>query len=225
MKFLLLPLLLLVPLTNAGADEFSWSDWAYDYFIDGATLKPGIGTRQAGIRVVRLSDEAEGKIVQRNEESYFLQYSTSPIWFSIENTGLTFMFNLSGFDADQQEVGRDIFLDLGSRANGRFFYVVPTVFYEWGNYLSGKYVRLGLGLGAGIASFDGEVILTSTPTNEVVSVDRRSRDITAATSVMLEAHWYHWGLTIQAASPVYETDEYQISVEDISINLGYQFVF
>ena len=203
----------------------SFSEWAYDFFIDGATLKPGVGARQAGIRVVRNSDNAEGKIVHRDAEAWFLQYATSPTWLSIDNTGLTFMFNLSGFRANQQEVGRDVFQDLGTRANGSFFYVVPTVFYEWGNYLSGKYARAGFGIGAGIARFNGDVILTSTATNETVSLNRSGTDITAATSVMIEGHWHGWGLTLQYAGPVYETSQYQITVEDVSINLGYQFVF
>ena len=143
-------IILLVSLLPASAlaENFSFRDWAYDYFIDGATLKLGAGMRQSGNRVVRLSDKAEGKILDRDEESYFISYSTSPIYASIDGLGLTFVFNISGFKADEQEIGRDRFADLGSRARGRFDYVVPTAFYEWGDYRSGSYTRVGLGMGA-----------------------------------------------------------------------------
>ena len=60
----------------AGASEFS--DGLYNYFIDGASVTLGVGTRQAGLKVTRISDGAEGKIVQRNEEAYFLSNSTKP---------------------------------------------------------------------------------------------------------------------------------------------------
>lgn len=217
--------LLLAPSIVAAADDWSLADWAWDYFIEGATLKPGVGTRSAGIRVVRVSDNAEGKIVHRDEMSYFLQYSTSPIYFSIQKTGLTFIFNISGFDADQQEIANDSFFDLGTRMDGRFFYVVPTAFYEWGDYTTGNYARIGIGIGAGIANFDGDVVLTTSPANDVVQLEQTGTEITSATSLIIEGHWRNWGLTIQYAGPVYETDEYQINVEDVSVNLGYQFVF
>ena len=173
----------------------------------------------------RKIDGAKGKIVQRRENSWFLSYSTKPTYFSIENTGLTFIFNVSGFDADQQEVSKDEFVDLGTRMSGRFYYFVPTVFYEWGSFESGIYARAGAGLGAGIARFNGDIILTSTASDEIISLQQSRTRITPATSFMLEANWYHWGVTLQFAGPNYQTDDYDITVEDASISLGYRLVF
>ena len=223
MRWILLLLLSTQPLA-VFADE-SFSSWAYDYFVDGASVKLAIGTRQAGISVLRLSDNAEGKIVQRKEDSWFLSYSTHPIYFPYGRSGLTFMFNISGFDADQQDTGNDVYVDLGSRASGRFYYFVPTLFYEWGNYRNGRFVRLGAGLGAGVATFNGNVLLTSTASNESVSISQDRTKVTTATSFMLEAFWHHLGLTLQYASPIYETDAYKLSVEDVALNIGYHLVF
>lgn len=207
------------------ASENSFSTWVYDYFVDGASVKFGVGTRQAGIAVRRISDNAEGKIVQRNEDNWFLSYSTRPIYSSHRNLGLTFIFNISGFRADQQEISNDVYQDLGTRASGTFYYFVPTAFYEWGNYRLGQYARLGIGLGAGTARFNGDVLLTSTADNEPVTVSQHRTRLTTATSFMLEAFWHHWGISMQYASPVYETDQYNINVEDVSVNLGYYLVF
>lgn len=223
MRWILLIFISCQPLL-ASADG-SFSAWLYDYLVNGASVKIAIGTRQAGISVERFSDNAEGEIVQRKEDSWFVSYSTRPIYFSPGKTGLTFMFNISGFDADQQKTGNDEYVDLGSRASGRFYYFVPTLFYEWGNYHNGRFVRAGAGLGTGVATFNGNVLLTSTASNESVSISQDRTKVTAASSLMLEAFWRHWGLTIQYASPIYETDEYKISVEDVAINLGYHLVF
>ncbi|MGB5396548.1 MAG: hypothetical protein WBN96_05315 [Gammaproteobacteria bacterium] len=223
-KIIIACLLLVAPAVKAA--EMDFSDWAWDYFVNGATLKLGVGTRQAGIRAVRTSDNAEGKIVQRNEESYFISYSTRPYFFSIKNTGMTFVFNVSSFNANQQQVGSDSFVDLGTETSGLFYYVVPTAFYQWGDHaVNGTYTRAGLGLGLGVARFNGDVLLTSTAANERLALEQKGTSVTFATSLIIESHWQNWGLTFNYAGPVYEADGYQVNVEDVSINLGYQFVF
>lgn len=227
MKFRFVPTMFFILgcLMPTPASATKLTDWAYDYFIDGATLKLGVGTRIAGVQVKRLSDDATGKIVQRDLNSYFITYSTSPIYFSIDRSGLTFIFNLSGFSANKQEIDGGKFVDTGSRASGQFYYIVPTAFYEWGNYLKGTYARIGAGLGLGAATFSGDATLTSTTNNDSVALNRRSTSLTWATSLMLEGHWNHWGLTFQYAGPTYKNDKFQFDVQDISANLGYQFVF
>jgi len=145
---ILVLILLLVPVPVLADDRIS--SRLYDVFIDGASIRLALGTRQAGISVKRISDDAQGKIVQRSTNSWFLSYSTKPTYFSIDNTGITFIFNISSFDADQQEIANDTFVDLGTKMRGEFYYFVPTVFYEWGDYYTGTYARLGIGMGLGL---------------------------------------------------------------------------
>lgn len=210
--------------TQAGASEVS--AWLYDYFIDGASVTLGVGTRQAGLKVTRLSDDAEGKIVQRDEEAYFLSYSTRP-WFSknYPNLGMSTMFNISSFNADKQEISKDVYEDLGTRTSGAFIYVVPTVFYQWGDYrYVGSYTRVGFGLGLGLARYNGDMILTSTSTQERITLNSRTK-LKVASSFMLESRWNQWGVSLTVAGPALENDEYTIQVEDVAIHLGYSFVF
>ena len=149
-------------LAQADPVEETFSEQLWDYMVNGATLTIGLGVRQMGIKVIRSSDDAEGTIVQRNENAYFISYSTRPGYFrSLPSAGYTFKFNLSSFDANQQEIDKDVFQDIGTRVKGNFFYVVPSLFYEWGNYLkTGRFTRLGIGLGLGITKFSGDIILT-----------------------------------------------------------------
>jgi len=203
------------------------SDDLYDFFIDGASLRLGLGVRQAGLKVTRKSDGAEGKVVQRDEEAYFITYSTKPGFLkSSPSVGYTFMFNLSSFDADQQETSKDVYEDLGTRASGEFLYVVPTVFYQWGeSRYEGKYTRIGIGVGLGLTRFNGEVLLSGPSGNETVSLSDTRTKLKAATSFILESRWNHWGIRLSVAGPTQETEEYNIQVEDVALNLGYSFVF
>ena len=62
---------------------------------------------------------------------------------------------------DKQETAKNIYEDLGTRVRGKTAYVVPTLFYQWGEHREkGKFVRLGVGLGMGVAKFNGDIILT-----------------------------------------------------------------
>lgn len=202
-------------------------DWLYDYFIDGASITPGLGVRQAGLKVNRLVDDTQGRIYQRNEQAWFLSYSTRSEYFkSYPSAGYSFVFNLSSFNARQQQVGSDTFIDLGTQVKGEFLYVVPTLFYQWGEQrYTGTYIRIGIGLGMGMSRFDGNVILIDAVPQELVRVEEHTTRIDLATSAMLEARWHHWGITITGAGPVYKTDDYEYQIEDTTISLGYAFVF
>ena len=219
---LIIALFLMAPAT---ASELA--DDLYDFFIDGASLRLGVGTRQAGLKVIRKSDSAEGKVVQRNEEAYFLTYSTKPTFLkSLPNLGYTFMFNLSSFDANKQEISNDVYEDIGTRASGEFLYVVPTAFYQWGEHrYEGKYTRIGVGLGLGLMRYKGNVELDGPSGQETITLSDDRTKLRIASSFMLESRWNHWGIIISAAGPTLENDTYQIQVEDVAINLGYSFVF
>ena len=203
------------------------SESLYDYFIDGASLRLGFGIRQSGLKVIRKSDKAEGKLVQRNDQAYFLTYSTKPTFLPVNpNFGYSFMFNVSSFDADQQETAVDVFDDLGTRASGQFIYVVPAFFYQWGeSRYQGKYTRIGVGLGLGISRFDGNIILNGPSGLETVSLSNTRTELKTASGLFIESRWNHWGISISVAGPTIEDDIYRVQVEDVAVNLGYSFVF
>jgi hypothetical protein len=204
----------------------SFSEAVWDYLTNGASLTIGIGGREADLTVKRQSDNASGKLVQRNEKSYFLNYSTRPTFFDDSHFGYDFMFNLSTFHMGQQEVAKNVYQDLGTSGSGKFAYVVPTLFYMWGDHRQGTYFKSGVGLGAGIATFDGDIILTDSPTTQDrVQFSHKTTELRFASSLVLEARWRNWGILLTAAGPNLQQDGYEFQLGDIAFSFGYRFTF
>lgn len=198
-------------------------DKTWDYLVNGASVTVGTGLRQAEMTVTRKIDGATGKIAQRNEQAYFLSYSTRPSFIEKSNFGYTFMLNYSHFNMDKQLVAKDVYQDIGTRMRGNFAYVVPTLYYQWGEHrYKGKFVRLGIGLGLGVTTYSGNITLSD---NSTVAVSNKKYALTIAESAFLEARYRHWGIIISLAGPSVENDTYKIQVADFSVNLGYSFYF
>ena len=203
----------------------SYSAAIWDYLTNGASLTIGIGGREADLTVKRLSDNASGKLVQRNEKSYFLSYSTRPTFFDESRFGYDFMFNLSTFHMNQQETAKNIYQDLGTGGNGKFAYIVPTLFYMWGDHKQGTYFKSGIGLGAGVATFDGDIILTDSAAQDRIQFSHKTTELRLASSLVLEGRWKNWGLLVTVAGPDLQQDGYEFQISDIAVNFGYRYVF
>jgi hypothetical protein len=209
--------------TPAKPEDAGFWDKTWDYLVNGASITVGTGLRQAEMTVTRKSDKASGKIAQRNDQAYFLTYSTRPSFIGKSNFGYTFMLNYSHFNMDKQEVAKDVYQDIGTRVRGNFAYVVPTLYYQWGEHrYKGKFVRLGVGLGLGVTTYSGNIILSDGST---VEVSNKAYALTVAESIFLEARYRHWGVILSLAGPSVENDTYKIQVSDVSVNMGYSFYF
>lgn len=209
--------------TSKGPGAPGFWDKAWDYLVNGASITVGTGLRQAEMTVTRKSDGASGKIAQRNEQAYFLSYSTRPSFIGESQFGYTFMVNYSHFNMNKQEVAKDVYQDIGTRVRGNFAYVVPTLFYQWGEHqYKGKFIRLGIGLGVGVTTYSGNIILSDSST---VTVSNKSYALMFAESIFLEARYRHWGVKLSFAGPTVANDKYNIQVSDIALNLGYSLYF
>jgi hypothetical protein len=203
----------------------SYTALIWDYLTNGSSLTIGVGGREADLTVKRLSDNASGKLVQRNEKSYFLSYSTRPAFFGNSHFGYDFVFNLSTFNMNEQEISKNVYRYLGTSASGRFAYVVPTLFYMWGDHRHGTYFKSGIGLGMGVASFDGNIILTDSTTQDRVDFSNNSTKPRLASSIVLEGRWNNWGILVTSAGPDFQQDGYEYQISDIAISFGYRYVF
>ena len=203
----------------------SLSAAVWDYLVNGSSLTVGVGGREASLAVRRLSDNAIGKLVQRDEESYFLIYNTRPTFFRDSKVGYDFMFNLSTFGMEQQETGKGVYQDLGTGAHGAFAYVVPTVFRMWGDHRHGTYFKAGIGLGLGVTIFDGDIILTDSATRDRVTISHQTTELRLASSVVLEARWKNWGFLLTAAGPNVQQDGFDIQIADVALSFGYRYAF
>jgi len=214
----------LAPEQRTGPTTF-W-EWLWDYLYNGASLTVGIGTRQADLRVTDKSTDASGKISQRDEEVYFISYSTRPSFIRDTCFGYTFMFNYTTFNMDQQEVAKNVYQDIGTRVRGRVAYVVPTVFYQLGEHgRRGSYVRLGIGAGLGTAKYEGSIILNYPVNTAPVAISNGDYGLKFAASLMLEARYRNWGLTVTAAGPSYEDEQYRYDLTDLSSYVNFTWYF
>lgn len=197
-----------------------------DAFYRGASVEVGIGSRQADLKVTDKATNATGRIAERRERAYFVSYSTRPSFIGTSRFGYNFALNYTTFDMGQQEVARNVYEDVGTRVRGRVAYVVPTLFYQYGEHgPKGAYTRAGIGLGLGVAKFDGNIILDYPANQTPVSVSNGNYHLKFASSIYLEARYRNWGLTLTGAGPSYEDDRYQYAITAVSLYFSYAHYF
>ncbi len=208
--------------TNGQKSGF-WT-WLWDSLTDEANLTVGYGILEATLDITRKSDGASATMVQRDTSAIFVSYSTKSSFFKDSNFGYTFMVNYVSFDMGKQEVSRNEFADFGTHVSGQMFYAVPTLYYQWGeHHYKGTFVRLGVGVGVGAATYSGTVQLNST--GEKIYTANNSYAPRLTLSDFLEARWNHFGISISYAAPRIFGDTYDIKVANFSANIGYTIYF
>ena len=204
--------------------------WAYDTFVDGASVILGYGVRRSSFTFTRKSDNASGTIVDRDYPAYFLIYSTKPSFFENSRFGHTFMIKLSTFNMDQQVASGALIggtpTDVHTDLTGIIGYAVPSLYYQWGEHrTTGTFFLIGAGLGLATTTYSGTIELRSTAGSEQVSVRDQSFSLHLAWSVFLEARWRHWGGYLSIMRARLPGDTYDTVFQDTSLYLGYRFFF
>jgi len=214
--------------SDAQAPGGSGSFWSllWDYLYRGASISAGIGSRQADLKVTDKATGATGRIAERREKAYFLGYSTRPSFIGTTRFAYNFAFSYTTFDMGEQEVARNDYQNLGTRVHGRFAYFVPTVFYQLGEHgPKGAYSRAGIGLGLGVAKFEGDIILGYPANRTPVTVSNSHYDLKFASSLYLETRYRNWGLTVLGAGPQYEDERYKYGVTNLAVYFSYAYYF
>jgi hypothetical protein len=195
----------------------------WNELTDEASLTVGYGIMKWALDIQRTSDGASGKLVQRDDSSLYVSYSTKPFFFTGSKFGYTVMVNYHDFDMTKQEIENDKFADFGTEMHGYVVYAVPTLYYQWGEHLEkGRFVRLGVGAGVGAARFSGTVQLS---TGEIVHTSQNSVEPRLAVTNFLIARWNHVGIQFSFASPRVYGDDYDARVMDASLYATYTFNF
>ncbi len=190
---------------------------------DEAHINVGYGIVQWKMDLKRSSDGATATMVQRDDSAIFVSYGSKPSFFKDSHFGYTFMVSYVGFDMKKQSVSGDQFSDFGTEVQGYLVYAVPTLYYQWGEHrYKGRFVRLGLGVGAGAAQYRGTVRLS---TGEVIYTAKQNFEPRLAVTNFLEARWNHIGISFSYASPRIYGDGYDIRVSGFSANIGYAYYF
>jgi hypothetical protein len=209
--------------TTVKTPENGLVDRLWKELTDEASLTVGYGVMKWELEIKRTSDGASGKLVQRDDSSLYVSYSTKPFFFKESNFGYTIMVNYHDFDMTKQEIANDQFADFGTEVHGYVVYAVPTLYYQWGEHRQkGRFVRIGLGAGVGASRFSGTVRLS---TGETVHTSQRNVEPRLAVTNFLIARWNHVGFQFSYASPRVYGDGYDARVTDSSLYATYTFNF
>lgn len=198
----------------------------WHYLTDGASVTVGLGGRQMSVQVTRIGTNDTGKLVENDENAWFLSYNTRASYFDNSNFGYSWMFNLSSFELHRQETAPKVTEDLGTRVEGYFAYAVPAFFYNLGDKYQGSWLRTGIGLGIGVAEFDGDIILTeSSQPNDRVDISNGTSKVFLALGLFVEAQVRAFTFRVALAGPNVEYKGYDIGIGDTSVMLGYTHYF
>jgi hypothetical protein len=209
--------------TTVGEPGKGFVGWVWKELTDEASLTVGYGTMKWALDITRTSDGASGRLVQRDDSSLYVSYSTKPFFFKESNFGYTVMVNYHDFDMTKQEIENDKFADFGTAMHGYVVYAVPTLYYQWGEHRQkGRFVRLGVGAGVGAARFSGTVRLS---TGEIVHTSQHDVEPRLAVTNFLIARWDHVGIQFSFASPRVYGDGYDARVTDASLYATYTINF
>lgn len=196
----------------------------WDYLTVGASITAGVGGRSVTIDVTRQGTNDHGKIVENKADDLFLLYSTRASYFGNSNAGYAWLFNLSTINLNEQELSSGDIVQLDTEVNGYFATVVPTVFYNFGDRYHGHYLRAGIGLGIGVAKFDGDIVLTeSGQMNDRITISNGTSNIFLGLGVFVDYQWENFALRLSSAGPNLEYNNYDINVSGTSLMLGYTY--
>ena len=112
--------------------------------------------------------------------------------------------------------------NLGTSVNGVFAYLTPTLFYNFGtkrlHAQAGDAFRIGVGLGIGYLSTSGSLQFTET-TGAEHTFDESS--FGAAYNLLLEYRSGRLVSRLKASGPTINGGDYQYSLSDTYISIGY----
>jgi hypothetical protein len=213
--------------TEKDASKKGFLAGVWESITEEAHVTIGYGTLEIQLKIRRNSDGATATMAQKNSSAIFVNYGSKPSFFKDSNFGYSFLVNYVGFDMGQQVLYNNTYVDLNTDVEGQMVYAVPALFYQWGEHqANGKYVRLGLGVGVGAATYSGTIQLTGSqnPDEKIYAVNT-SYSPKLAYSNFLEARWNHIGVSISYAAPRIYGDEYNIKVSNFTAYVGYSIYF
>lgn len=208
------------------APNASLGELLVHYLVDGASITVGVGGRAISVEVQRIGTKDRGKLIDTDEDAYFFSYNLKDSYLDTSNVGYSWMFNLSSFELHKQEVEPKVTEDLGTRVEGEFAYIVPTLFYNWGDKYNGKHFRAGIGLGLGVAKFHGDIILTESSTpNDRAAISNGPSNLFFAAGLFLEGQIDYFTIRVANGGPELEYDGYKIKIKDTNIMIGLTIPF
>ena len=189
--------------------------------VHNSILKVGVGLRSDELKVIDDVANGEGTLISDRGLQPMLAFGFENAYFGESRWGYSALLGYTQFSMEEQKIGDD-HVDLGTSADGELIFLAPSIFYTFGaQHYDGAYLKLGLAFGLGYLRTDGDILLTSISGNPRHTFDIKSEPLSASAGFFIEAGYHDWFLRLQAAGPIVEEDDREISGTSIGLSLGY----
>ena len=115
---------------------------------------------------------------------------------------------------------------MGTSVKGKFLYITPIIFYNWGDAVfkngKGHAFKIGLGLGLGYLQAKGNIVFTET-TSETVNID--INDIATTFAMMLVYRFNNVSIRFRGNSPGVSYEDTNYDIIESAMDVRYIFTF
>ncbi len=212
-----------INLNNTGIDELNWYS-GFNLTV-GASYKKvtfEVSERGSNIKQGALTDDGQltPSLILDTPFYYFTDPGKSAFGWFVEG-------GYSSFEVNKQAVGKySEEVDMGTSVSGKYFYLVPVIFYNWGDaYIedgNGVSFKVGLGPGIGYLQARGNIVLTET-TNETETVN--FSEFGGAIVTLLDFRAGNFLMRYRIGGPSPSTGNRVYTVYEESFEIGYSFTF
>jgi len=187
------------------------------------TLETGLAASNLSLVSKSDADVTVGEIKTDARLLPSLSLKTNEYYIQNSNWGYFFEWGLWKFTVDKQ--GVPIPVDIGTRIDGHYSYITPTLYYRFGDTdrkSDGWKTSIGIGLGLGYLRLQGTMLnnLETVPTLNQVN----DSSFGASTGFYMEVEKGNWFSRISNFGPVIQTEQFKYEFFNLSwILLGYRF--
>ena len=219
MRIILCLSIIISTLHSGDAEEQS----LLERLVRNSIIKVGLGFRSDELKVIDEVSNGEGTLVSDHGIQPAIALGFENSYFGESRWGYSALLGYTRFEMDEQKIG-DANVNLGTSADGELLFLAPSIFYTFGaKHYDGAYLKLGLALGIGYLSTEGDVLLTSLSGDPSYDFDISSDPLSASAGFFIEGGYHDWFIRLQAAGPVIEEDDREISGTSIGLTIGYTF--
>lgn len=213
MKRTLIILLSNITMFSVNATDVE-NNWSYSF---------GLSAKQLSLAVYDKGQETSlGDLTGKFVISPELLVENNINYFSDSRWAYKFVFRTGLFKMNTQEVNLED-INLGTSANGYYFYALPMIYYDLTKESSNSTFLLGFGFGAGFLNAKGDIIFTQaspqTRHNFYIS------ELTYSAGFALEYHRNSWVYSVYSYSPQVSSGAYEYNLFDTSISVRKKFNF
>lgn len=215
-------------------------------WYNGFRMFVGTSTKQVTFTVQdKKTLRKQGALTEEMQTSPSIHFETPYYYFNNDpasKTGWYIELGYSSFAVSKQEIGdenSDVLVDMGTSVTGRYLYLTPVAFYNFGDLnikqgcglslsttdACGQSFKFGIGIGIGYLQAKGDIILTETPGQERVSID--TNEIGSTIVVLMEYRLNNWMLRARGNFPtaVDEVTQTEHEIYEFAMDVGLAITF